>query len=50
MRERYKVRIDTWNVGTLTGRRRELAEVSKKRKDHIMVMVRKFEWKGEKAK
>nr|GFD04844.1 hypothetical protein [Tanacetum cinerariifolium] len=48
-KDRYKVRIGTWNVGTLTGRSRELAEVLKRRRVNICC-VQETKWKGEKAK
>jgi len=31
-KDKYKVKIGTWNVGTLTSRSRELVEVLKRRK------------------
>lgn len=34
-RDMYKVRIDTWKVGTLIGRSRELIEVLMRRKVNI---------------
>jgi len=49
IRDRYKVRIGTWNVGTLTCRSRELVEVMKRRKVNIC-RVQETKWKGEKAK
>ena len=47
--ERFKVRVGTWNVGTLTGKSRELVEVLKRRKVNICC-VQETRWKGEKAK
>jgi len=48
MKDRYKVRIDTWNFGTLKDRSRELAEVLKRRKVNICC-EQEIKWKGEKA-
>jgi len=49
MRDRYRVRIGAWGVGTLTGKSRELAEVLRRRKVNIFC-VKEIKWKGEKAK
>ena len=46
--DRFKVRVGTWNVGTLTGRSRELAEVLKRRNVNICC-VQETKWKGERV-
>ena len=42
--DRFKVRVGTWNVGTLTGRSRKLAEVLKRRNVNICC-VQETKWK-----
>jgi len=40
MKDRNKIKIRTWNVGTLTGKRRELAEeLALKRKKLVFCCV-----------
>ena len=46
---RVKVRVGTWNVGTLSGKSRELVEVLKRRNVNICC-VQETRWKGGKAK
>ena len=47
--DRFKVTVGTWNVGTLTGRNRELAEVLKRRNVNICC-VQETKWKGERVR
>lgn len=49
MKDRYKVKIDTWNVGTLLSTIRELEEVLKRKKINNNCFQR-TKWKGDKAK
>jgi len=48
-KDSYKVKISTLDVGTLTGRSRELVELWKRRKINIF-RVQETKRKGEKAK
>lgn len=43
------LRIATWNLGSLTGRSAELAEVLKRRRIHI-ACIQETKWKGSKAR
>uniref|UniRef100_A0A1B0CS40 Putative rna-directed dna polymerase from mobile element jockey-like diaphorina citri n=1 Tax=Lutzomyia longipalpis TaxID=7200 RepID=A0A1B0CS40_LUTLO len=45
----FKLRVATWNVGSLTGRSKELAETLKRRRVHI-ACVQETKWKGSKAR
>jgi len=49
VKDRYKIRIGIRNVGTLTGRSKELVDVLKRRKINICC-VQETKWKGKKAK
>jgi exonuclease III len=50
MRDRYKVKIGTWNVNIIfNGRSRELAKVLKRRKVNFCC-VKEIKRKGEKVK
>src|SRR5437867_1393653 len=44
-RIKRKIRMASWNVGTLTGKSRELAEVLSNRKVHI-ACIQETKWKG----
>ena len=44
-----KLRVATWNIGTLTGKSRELAEVLKNRRVHV-ACLQETKWKGSKAR
>ena len=46
---KQKIRVVTWNIGTLTGKSRELAEVLKKRRVHV-ACIQETKWKGSKAR
>ena len=44
-----KLRVATWNIGTLTGKSRELAEILKNRRVHV-ACLQETKWKGSKAR
>ncbi|XP_055377909.1 craniofacial development protein 2-like [Condylostylus longicornis] len=46
---KMKVRIGTWNIGSLTGRSKELAEVLKRRNIDICC-IQEVKWKGANAR
>src|SRR6185295_13254369 len=47
--EPTRIRIDSWNVGSLTGKLRELVDVAIRRCVNILY-VQKTKWKGQKVK
>lgn len=49
MKFNRKLRMSSWNVGSLTGRTTELVNIMKKRRIDIMA-VQKTKWKGVKSK
>jgi hypothetical protein len=47
--EPARIRVGSWNVGSLTGKLRELVDVASRR--HISILcVHETRWKGQKAK
>ena len=46
---RSLIRMDTLNIGTMTGRGRELADVMKRRNEDILCL-QEIKWKGSKAR
>lgn len=44
-----KIRVLSWNVGTMTGKSREIVEVMKRRKVNL-ACVQEVRWKGERAR
>ena len=46
---RSKIRLITWNLGTLTSKSRELVDIMKRRKINI-ACLQETKWKGDKAK
>ena len=47
--KKIKIRIATWNVGTLNGKSREIVEVMRRRKIDVMC-VQEVRWRGERAR
>ena len=47
--EQTRIRIGRWNVGSLTGRLRELVDAAIRRRVNILC-VQETKWKGQKAK
>ena len=47
--EPTRIRIGSWNVGSLTGKLRELVDVAIRRRINILC-VQETKWKGQKAK
>jgi exonuclease III len=47
--EPSRLRIGTWNVGSLTGKLREIVDTMIKRRVNILC-VQETKWKGQKAK
>ncbi|KAG2596598.1 hypothetical protein PVAP13_5KG171307, partial [Panicum virgatum] len=47
--ESIRIRIGSWNVGSLTGKLRELVDVAIRRRVNILC-VQETKWKGQKAK
>ncbi|PVH61462.1 hypothetical protein PAHAL_3G038200 [Panicum hallii] len=47
--EPTRIRLDSWNVGSLTGKLRELVDVAIRRRVNILC-VQETKWKGQKAK
>ncbi|PUZ77144.1 hypothetical protein GQ55_1G347200 [Panicum hallii var. hallii] len=47
--EPTRIRLDSWNVGSLTGKLRELVDVAIRRRANILC-VQETKWKGQKAK
>ena len=47
--EPTRIRIGSWNVGSLTGKLRELVDVAIRRRVNILC-VQETKWKGKKAK
>jgi exonuclease III len=47
--EPSRVRVDTWNVGLLTGKLREVVDIIIRRRVNILC-VQEIKWKGQKAK
>ncbi|XP_055388280.1 craniofacial development protein 2-like [Condylostylus longicornis] len=49
VKAKIKIRIGTWNIGSLTGRSKELAEILKRRNIDICC-IQELKWKGAKAR
>jgi hypothetical protein len=47
--ELSRVRVGTWNIGSLTGNLREIVDTMIRRRVNIL-RVQKTKWKGQKAK
>jgi hypothetical protein len=47
--EPTRIRIGSWNVGSLTGKLRELVDAASRRRVSILC-VQETKWKGQKAK
>ena len=47
--EPTRIRLDSWNVGSLTGKLRELVDTASRRRVNILC-VQETKWKGQKAK
>ena len=47
--EPTRIRVGSWNVGSLTGKLREIVDVAVRRHVHILC-VQETKWKGQKAK
>jgi exonuclease III len=47
--EPSRVRVGTWNAGSLTGKRREVVDTMIRRRANILC-VQETKWKGQKAK
>ena len=47
--EPTRICLDSWNVGSLTGKLRELVNTATRRRVNILC-VQKTKWKGQKAK
>jgi len=47
--EPTRIRVGSWNVGSLTGKLREIVDIAVRRHVHILC-VQETKWKGQKAK
>jgi exonuclease III len=47
--EPTRIRVGSWNVGSLTGKLRELVDAARRRRVSILC-VQETKWKGQKAK
>ena len=47
--EPTRIRLDSWNAGSLTGKLRELVDTTTRRHVNILC-VQETKWKGQKAK